>query len=275
MYLRRVVSVAVALICLAALLAGCGAPAATPAPQEQPKPAGDGSLERVRKAGKLVVASTPTGAPFTFLNPESNKIEGIMIDIAALAAAKLGVKLEVVDAKFASLIPTLESQKADAIAAGMYITPERQKVVSFTRPIFGWGEALVVPAGDTATKGLEDLNGKTVAAQTGTVYLTKLQEKGFKEPKAYSSVPDMLAELAAGRIAAFVADSPIVAMNIQKNPQFKDQVRVVKDYKPMAYGETGFAVRPADKELHAALDKAVQELKDSGEVQKVLKKWGL
>lgn len=276
-------------LAMSLVLTACGQPAAKsdsqpqPAPQNTqaaapapaPAPAGDGSLARIKEAGVLRVGSTPTGAPFTFLNPETTQIEGIMVDLAQSVGERLGVKVEIVNTPFASLIPSLEANKIDIISAGMYITPERQKVVNFTEPLFGWGEALVVPISDTTSQSMDDFQGKRVAAQTGTAYIKTWESKGHTEVKVYKSVADMLTEIANGRIDAFVADGPIVGFNILRNPQFKDKVRVVAGYKPVAYGETGFGFRPADKELHAAVSEIAAELKAEGTVREITAKWGL
>lgn len=236
--------------------------------------AADGSLDRVKKAGVVVVGSTPSGPPFTFLNTATNKIEGIMVDIATNLAAKLGVKLEVADTKWASLIPTLQSARIDAIAAAMYITPKRQEVINFTEPIFGWGEHLVVATDNTDIKGLESLQGKVVGVQVGTAYVDVLKDKwGIKDLKIYDTIGDMLTELDNRRIDAFVADKPIVIYLMRKNPGRR--AKLVDGYKPAAEGVTGLGLRKSDEELREALNVAIAKLRASGELKTILAKWGL
>lgn len=236
--------------------------------------AADGSLDRVKKAGVLVVGSTPSGPPFTFLNAETNKIEGIMVDIAANLAQKLGVKLEVSDTKWAALIPTLQSSRIDAISAAMYITPKRQEVINFTDPIFGWGEALVVRTNNTDIKTLETLKGKLVGVQVGTAYVDLLKDKwGIKELKIYDTIGDMLTELDNGRIDAFVADKPIVIYLMRKNPG--RGVKLVEGYKPHSEPPTGLGLRKSDEDLRRALNGAIEKIKTSGELRAILTKWGI
>lgn len=236
--------------------------------------AADGSLDRVKKAGVLLIGSTPSGPPFTFLNSETNKIEGIMVDIAANLAQKLGVKLEVADTKWAALIPTLQSGRIDAIAAAMYITPKRQEVINFTDPIFGWGEHLVVHKNNTDIKTLESLKGKTVGVQVGTAYIDLLKDRwGIKELKIYDTIGDMLTEVDNGRIDAFVADKPIVVYLMKKNPG--RQVKLVDGYKPAAEPPTGLGLRKTDEDLRQALNAAIEKMKATGELRAILTKWGI
>lgn len=99
-----------------------------------------------------------------------------MVDIIREVAADAGFKVEVEGIPFATLIPSLTGSKIDIIAAAMYITPPRQEVVDFSRPIYTYGEGLVVPKKDTREYAkLEDMKGFTVGAQKGTAYVEPLQ----------------------------------------------------------------------------------------------------
>ena len=92
-----------------------------------------------------------------------------MVDIIREVAADAGFKVEVEGMPFATLIPSLTGNKIDIIAAAMYITPPRQEVVDFSRPIYTYGVGLVVSKKDTRDYAtLEDMKGFTVGAQQGT-----------------------------------------------------------------------------------------------------------
>ena len=59
-------------------------------------------------------------------------LQGIDADIAAAIADKLGMKLEITDMEFDSLIPALQSDTIDVALAGMTVTPDRQENVDFS-----------------------------------------------------------------------------------------------------------------------------------------------
>ena len=223
----------------------------------------------------LKVGSTPTGVPFTFLDTKTNTIQGIMVDLVSAIADDAGFKVEIVPSAFSALIPSLTSNKIDIIAAAMYITPPRQEVVDFSKPIYTYGEGLIVPKSDSKDYvSFEDMKGFTVGAQKGTAYVEPLQKSGlFPEVKIYDNIPAILADVNNGRIQAGFADKPIVAYNLQQG--LFPKARLVESYKPTLSGSVGIGVRKNDKELLTRIDASLEKLKKNGTVEKILAKWGL
>jgi len=223
----------------------------------------------------LKVGSTATGIPFTFLDTKTNTIEGVMVDLIKEIAREAGFKVEVEGMQFSTLIAGLTTSKIDLIAAAMYITPARKEAIDFSDPIYTYGEGLMVPKTDTKDyKTLAELKGFTVGAQVGTAYVEPLQKGGVvAEVKIYKTIPDILADVNAGRIQAGFADLPIVAYNLQQG--LFPQVRLVKSYEPMLTGSVGIGVRKSDGELLKKVNAALAKLKADGSVGKILGKWGL
>lgn len=145
------------------------------------------------------VGSTPTGVPFTFLDVKSNKISGVMVDIITAIGEEEGFTPDVKATQWSALIPSLTSDKIDIIAAAMYATEERAKVVDFTDTVYSYGEGLFVSKDDeTEYKTPQDLEGKTVGVQVGTAYIEPMKALGvFKEVKIYDSIPRHHARRAA------------------------------------------------------------------------------
>lgn len=97
----------------------------------------------------LKVGSTPSGVPFTFLDVTTNKIDGVMVDIVNAIGEAEGFTPDVEATQWSALIPSLTSGKIDVIAAAMYATEERAKVVAFTEPVYSYGEGLFVAKDST------------------------------------------------------------------------------------------------------------------------------
>ncbi len=192
----------------------------------------------------LKVGSTPTGVPFTFLDAKTNSIQGIMVDIIRDVAADAGFKVEIEGMSFSTLIPSLTGNKIDIIAAAMYITPPRQEVVDFSRPIYTYGEGLIVAKKDTKE-------------------YTKL---------IYDNIPAILSDVNAGRIQAGFADKPIVAYNLQQGA-FAD-TRLVKGYVSTLSGSVGIGVRKGDAALLKRINTSLEKLQKNGTIDKILAKWG-
>ena len=140
------------------------------------------------------VGATATGIPFTFLDIKSGKIQGMMVDAAEAVGKAGGFDTEIQQTTFAALIPSLTTNKIDLISAAMLKTPEREKVVQYSDPIFSYGEGLIVQTDDQKEyKTMADLAGEVVGAQVGTVFLDALNKHGgFKEVRSYDSIPDMM-----------------------------------------------------------------------------------
>lgn len=83
-----------------------------------------------RSKGTLTMATNATFPPYE--STVGDKIVGIDPDIAQAICDKLGYELAVTDMEFDSIIPAVNSGKADFGAAGMTVTEDRLKNVDFT-----------------------------------------------------------------------------------------------------------------------------------------------
>ncbi|MDG2570864.1 transporter substrate-binding domain-containing protein, partial [Vibrio parahaemolyticus] len=69
--------------------------------------------DRIKKAGKIVVATMPNYAPITFKDPATNKLSGFDIDLGEALAKELGVGIEWQEIAFAQMIPSLQTGRVD------------------------------------------------------------------------------------------------------------------------------------------------------------------
>lgn len=95
------------------------------------------------KGGKWVVAINSTFPPFESVKEGTKEYQGVDIDIANYIAKKMNKQIEFSDMKFASLVPTLQSGRADIIISAISPTAEREKVVSFSKPYYFPMKALI------------------------------------------------------------------------------------------------------------------------------------
>jgi polar amino acid transport system substrate-binding protein len=221
------------------------------------------------------VGSTPTGVPFTFMDTKTQQITGAMVDLITAIGDSQGFKVTVEATPFSALIPSLTSNKIDIISAAMLITPARQEVIDFSDPVFPYPEGMIVKADDKKDyKSLADLKGETVGAQVGTVYVDFLKKNGeFAEVKTYDSIADIIRDVGLGRIKAGFGDAPIIRYQLS---QRKDAgVRFVESYEPKMAGFVGIGTRKGDKELMGKINAGLAQVKKSGKLDEILKKWNL
>ena len=94
------------------------------------------------KAGVIKLGTNAAFPPFEYV--EGKNIAGFDISMGEYIAAKAGVKLDVVDMAFDSLIPALQAGSIDFIAAGMSITEERKKNVDFSVPYYASEQVIII-----------------------------------------------------------------------------------------------------------------------------------
>lgn len=224
----------------------------------------------------LKVGSTPTGIPFTFLDTKTNTIQGAMVDVINAVGKETGYTIQIEAMPFSTLIASLTSNRIDLISAAMFITPARQEVISFSEPIYRYGEGLMLntKVPQKTYTSFEDLKGLTVGVQIGTAFVEPLKKTpGIKEVKLYDGSQNMISDLNAGRIEAGLLDYPIAAYILSQgnNPN----VKLDNSYKPQVMGSIGIAANKSNPELLATVNAALTKLKANGTIDAILKKWGL
>lgn len=224
---------------------------------------------------KLNVGATATGTPFTFLDVKTNTIQGAMIDIVQALAKAGNFEVNIQQTNFSALIPSLTSNKIDLISAAMLKTDERAKVVSFSAPVYSYGEGVMINTNDTGSyTNIDALKGKIVGAQTGTIFYDILTKAGVaKEIRTYDSIADMAHDLALGRIDAAMGDAPIMAYYIQQNV-FKN-VKLASEFKPAHVSDVCIILRKDDTANMTRINKAIETIKENGTLAAILKKWGI
>ena len=75
---------------------------------------------------------------------EGDDIVGIDADIAQAVCDKLGYELKIEDMEFDSILPAVQSGKADFGAAGMTVTEDRKSSVDFTDTYADASQVIIV-----------------------------------------------------------------------------------------------------------------------------------
>ena len=115
---------------------------------------------------KIIMVTEAGFAPYEFYDGE--EIVGVDIEIAKKIAEKTGKELEIKDTDFDSIINEVKTGKADFAAAGLSITEERLQEVDFSVE-YAVSKQVIVVKDESTVESIEDLNGKKVAVQLGTI----------------------------------------------------------------------------------------------------------
>lgn len=226
----------------------------------------------VRDKGTLTVAADATYPPDEFIGKDGKTVEGMDPDLAQALATVMGLKADVKNATFDSIIPGLAAHKFDLGMSSFTDTKEREQTVDFVT-YFSAGTSFYVNAdGGPAVNGLADLCGKTVAVEKGTTQQNDAEAQGKKCKLTVLTFPDQNGAnlaLSSGRAQVGMADSPVADFQVK---QSSGKFKIVGQ----AYGTAPYGIAiPKDTGMTPAVEAAMKEIVSNGEYAKILDKWGL
>lgn len=233
----------------------------------------DNSLQKVLDKGVFTYGNCPEYPPFSSINDEGN-IEGYDVDFANYVAGKLGIKAEVKNIPWESLIVALNQGQYDAVISA--ITPlEAQsagELVDFTVPYIQLNEIIITKKDNNAINSKADLADKIIGVQdssSASIAADLLEGQGIKvkEIKKYDRNANAVADLNNGRIDAIVVGEAYAATQANNDPNMK----IIND--PVNSADVVIVLRKGEEELKNALNKAIEEFTNSEENKTIMKKW--
>lgn len=236
----------------------------------------DGTINKILKDKKLVIGTNATYPPFEFRIAVDNKTDfgGIDIEISKLLAKKMGVKLEIEDTSFDSLVTGVDSKMYDLAIAGMNKDPERNKIVDFTDDYIFPSLVLLIRKEDANKfKDQKDIpDNFKFGNQMGTVQEKVTNEQFPESKKSKNSLfldgfSDLIVALQAKQIDGVLVEEINADAFIAQNPD------IVKAKNIKFPGREGFAIasKKGDKEFQEYLNKFLKEIKENGSLEKIIK----
>ncbi|WP_415621456.1 ABC transporter substrate-binding protein/permease [Liquorilactobacillus sp.] len=230
----------------------------------------DGYLQKVKDKGTLVVGTSADYPPYEFTVKQSGKTSyvGLDIEIAKKFAKDLGVKLEIKNMNFDSLLVALETHKVDAVISGMNPTPERQKSVDFSNVYYRGQQYMLINKKDAALyKNIHSFKNKTIGAQTGSLQydLVKKQMKN-NQVKGLAKLNDLVIALESGKVNAVAMEEATAKAFAQNNSSLK----VINPEFNVNSSQTGSAMAfpKGATSLVKAADKTIAEIQKKNLINK-------
>lgn len=208
---------------------------------------------------KIIMVTEAGFAPYEFY--KNNEIVGVDVEIAKKIAEKLGKELEIKDTDFDSIINEVKTGKADFAAAGLSITEERLEEVDFSIE-YAISKQVILVKNDSSILKVDDLNGKKVAVQLGTVADLVLSDE-YPEVEVIQHRKYLLAaeDLLANKVDAIVLDSLPAQEIVKQNPELK----ILEE--ELLTDKYGIAIQKENKELLDTINQVLKEMMDSGEIE--------
>ncbi|TWA49698.1 amino acid ABC transporter substrate-binding protein (PAAT family) [Sinorhizobium medicae] len=239
-----------------------------------------GLPERIKTAGKVVAANQPNYPPMEYVDPATNELKGVDIDLGLALAKELGTTVEWTNIGFEQMISSLTTGRVDLIHSGMSDLPKRRETLDFVDYMKSGAQFYTSFGRKDEFKTLADFCGKTVGMSRRTSFpdetakwsAANCEAKGLGAIKVVGTEgsADARAQLKQGRLDAAVQGSETLPylMDLEK-----DTYAVVGEPFTTVYQGIGFAKK--DAELRDAYAAALKALMQSGEYKAIFAKYGL
>lgn len=230
---------------------------------------GCGGQQQADQAKVLRAAGEATFAPFEFQDEKTNELAGFDVDLIKAIGKQMGYEVQYQNQSFDGLIPALDSGNIDIAISGMTITSERAQKVNFSKPYYKSGLTILVKKDDDSIKGFKDLAGKNIAVQIGTTGSMEAKKIPDAKVREFNSAAEAIMELKAGGVDAVVNDMPVNEYYlVQSGGQEAKSVG-----ERLTSEDYGIATAKKNTELNEKINKALDELKQNGEYEKIYVKW--
>lgn len=229
------------------------------------------TLHKIIKTGQITVITRNTPHCYYLYQDEPM---GFEYELAREFAAYLGVKLKIKIAEnWKRMIPQLKNGNAALIAAGITITPKRQKQVAFSDGYMDIRQYIISHRNQAKIKNITDLSGKTVHVPVATAYQERLEElrrQGIDiKIELHQDLPteELIQQVAQGDIKLTVADSNIARLNQRHYP------RAVMAGAISELQQLGWAVHPEAQQLREKINSFFATIKDNGRYDEIYNKY--
>lgn len=246
-------------------------------------PALAGLLEKGRADG--LTAGIANEQPYAYIGTDG-KATGANVEILKAVLAPLGIsKIETPITDFGSLVPGLAAGRFDLIGAGLFINPSRCKVIGYSNPVTRSGGAFIVKAGNPLKlHSLKDVaaNGKArLATQPGSNQVQEAKDSGIANANVvlFDKDTEALAALQADRVdVVYFPDAEIISLVKKANSPAIERALPFEQI-PDAQGKPtwnyhAYGLPKNDPEFTAAFNAQLAKLRASGELFKILQKYG-
>lgn len=225
-------------------------------------------LDDVMAAKKIRIA-TDLAIPPSGMMDGSMKPIGSDVETAQLLAKDWGLELEFIQTTGATRIPNVQTNKADIIISTLSVTPERAKVIDFSKP-YAALQSVVGCLKTVQVKDWPDLKGKTIAVSRGTTQDTALTNMKDRELTVarFDDDATMVTAAVSGQADCMATSATIVNQVGVKNPARPFEPKVLITTFDLAVG-----VRKGEPKLVEKLNEWISANLKNGRLNEIYKKY--
>ncbi len=243
----------------------------------------------------LVMATNAAFPPYEYR--EGDKIVGIDAEIAAEIAKKLGMKLEIKDVDFDAALTGVAEGKYDMGMAGITVTEDRQKNMDFSTT-YATGIQVIIVKDGSAITGLDsifefDAEGNPTALKnpdmkvgvqqntTGDIYSSSaIKGWGFNDVnedgsfakdrvQRFKTGAEAVEALKAGKLDMVIIDNEPAKSFVKAN----EGIHILEGDNEYTVEDYAICVKKGNKDLLDQINKALEELKADGTLDRIINKY--
>lgn len=214
------------------------------------------------KTKTIKIGTNAEFPPFEFISANGviDTYDGIDIAIAKQIEEDTGMKVEINNMEFDSLLVALQNGQIDAVISGMTITEDRKKSVDFSNPYYKATQVMIVPEDSDITCAADMADKRIVVIQGYTGELC-VQDMGY-EFQSFKKGTEAVLELVNGKCDVVVIDSATASKYVKDNPGLK----IVEDSASFESEEYGIAIKKGNTELLNQINATVDKMVNDGTI---------
>jgi polar amino acid transport system substrate-binding protein len=254
--MKRMITLLLVILSIAALPAGCAGPAAAPSATPAAK--------------KILKVGMELAYPPFETKDNAGTASGVSVDLAKAFAESMGMEAEIQNIAWDGLIPSLQTGKVDVVISSMTITEKRKEQIDFSEPYAKAYLALLVGK-NSPVQTAGDLNaaGRVIAVKQGSTGDSYARQT-FPKAKinAFDSENACVTEVSQGKADAFIYDQLTIYRN---SLQFADKTKAL--YIPSQNAESWGMAFKKGSELSAKANAFLKKYTADGGFEKLTEKY--
>ncbi len=224
-------------------------------------------LDLVLERGKLIVGTEGTYSPVSYHDADDNLV-GFDVEVAAGVAKHMGVEIEYLETSWDSIFAALDAGQIDTVINEVGYNEERAAKYDFTNPYAFSRPCILVKGDNTDINSFEDLEGKTCANEATSLF-GEMAEKYNASLDPVGAMAQSISEVLNGRADATLNYETSFNDYMKEHPEEDVKIAVYGDPEPSSY----VPVLKGNTRLAEAIDKALEEMRQSGELKAISEKY--
>lgn len=232
-------------------------------------------LENVLAQKKLTVCTTGDYKPYTYLNKETGKFEGIDIDLMTQFAQSLGKDIEVVfvQTSWSNLMKDYTQGVCDIAAGGISVTLERAQKAFYSAPTVRSGKTPITRCENVSKfqtlEQIDQAGVKAIVNPGGTN--EKFARANLKQAQleVFNDNVTIFDQILQGKADLMMTDAEEARLQQKLRPG----LCAVHPEKPFTFSEKAFLLPKGDMVFKHYVDQWVHLVKEDGTLEKITNKW--